>query len=41
MVLKLPPLDYPVTRRFDSVWLTSLAYILGFLTVVILAITNG
>ena len=41
MLLKLPALEYPITRRFGSAWLTSLAYVIGFLAVVILAIANG
>jgi hypothetical protein len=41
MLLKFPPLEYPITRRFGSVWLTSLAYVLGFLAIIILTIANG
>ncbi|RXW18335.1 hypothetical protein EST38_g7520 [Candolleomyces aberdarensis] len=40
VLLKFPPLEYPVTRRFDVGWLTSFAYVLGFLVVGILAIAN-
>jgi hypothetical protein len=37
----LPPLEYPLTRRFQSRWISAAAYGGGFVSIVILCFLNG
>ncbi|KAF5342114.1 hypothetical protein D9611_001482 [Ephemerocybe angulata] len=41
MILKrIPRLEYPLTRPFDSQWLSAIAYTIGFVSIVVLSIAN-
>ncbi|KAJ3540446.1 hypothetical protein NMY22_g4290 [Coprinellus aureogranulatus] len=40
LITCIPPLEYPVTRQFQSKVLTRVAYALGFLSIIILCILN-